>query len=91
MKLKFSYFLAFGVVVLTASVAQAQEGSQGPEELVPPSVEASTREDKPLIYDPEGKAPNTNQQPVTTPTGCKLSLNLKQRIPPRASGYKARR
>ncbi|HMR57617.1 MAG TPA: hypothetical protein PLM56_12190 [Cyclobacteriaceae bacterium] len=86
MKLKFSYFLAFGVVVLTASVAQAQEGSQGPEELVPPSVEASSREDKPLIYEPEGKAPN-NQQPVITPTSV-TKTKPKASDTARASGLK---
>jgi len=51
------------MLALVAGVAHAQEGTQGPEELVPPFVEASTREDKPLIYEPEGKAPNN--QPST--------------------------
>ncbi|TXH27471.1 MAG: hypothetical protein E6Q96_06405 [Cyclobacteriaceae bacterium] len=70
MKLKFSYFLSLVVVALAAGVAHAQEGSQGPEELVPPFVENSTREDKPLIYEPEGKAPNTNQ-PTISPAPSK--------------------
>ncbi|MBX2895360.1 MAG: hypothetical protein KF763_07950 [Cyclobacteriaceae bacterium] len=65
MKLKFSYFFAFIVVVLTAGAAHAQEGTQGPEELLPPFVETSAREDKPLLYEPEGKAPNTNQPNIT--------------------------
>lgn len=68
MKLKFSYFLSFVIVVLTAGVAHAQEGTQGPEELVPPFVETSTREDKPLIYEPEGKAPNSNQPTISPAT-----------------------
>jgi hypothetical protein len=68
MKLKFSYFLSFLVLALTAGIAHAQEGTQGPEELVPPFVEASTREDKPLLYEPEGKAPNTNQPTITPAT-----------------------
>lgn len=37
---------------------------------MPPFVEASTREDKPLLYEPEGKAPNTNQ-PTITPAASK--------------------
>ncbi|MBX2913887.1 MAG: hypothetical protein KF856_01315 [Cyclobacteriaceae bacterium] len=69
MKLKFSYFLSFVVVAVSASVAHAQEGTQGPEELLPPYVETSAREDKPLIYEPEGKAPNTNQ-PTIAPAGA---------------------
>lgn len=68
MKLKFSYFLSFVIVVLTAGVAHAQEGTQGPEELVPPFVETSTREDKPLIYEPESKAPNSNQPTISPAT-----------------------
>lgn len=67
MKLKFSYLFLFMALSLMAGVAYAQEGSQGPEELVPPFVESSTKEDKPLIYEPEGKAPN-NQQPVIVPS-----------------------
>jgi hypothetical protein len=66
MKLKFSYLFSLGMLSLMAGVAYAQEGSQGPEELVPPFVETSSKEDKPLIYEPEGKAPN-NQQPATAP------------------------
>lgn len=70
MKLKFSYLFSLGVLSLMAGAAYAQEGSQGPEELVPPFVEASTKEDKPLIYEPEGKAPN-NQQSTVAPSTSK--------------------
>lgn len=58
------------VLALAAGVANAQEGTQGPDELMPPFVEATTREDKPLIYEPEGKSPN-NQQPSISPASNK--------------------
>jgi predicted small lipoprotein YifL len=64
MKLKFPYFLSIAMLALVAET-YAQEGSQGPDEL-PPAIEAATREDKPLLYEPDGKA-STNQQPIIIP------------------------
>ncbi|MCW5912443.1 MAG: hypothetical protein KIT62_15350 [Cyclobacteriaceae bacterium] len=66
MKLKFSYLFSLAVLSLVAVATHAQEGSQGPEEM-PPSMESSAKEDKPLIYEPEGKASNNNQQPSVAP------------------------
>ncbi|MBX2899316.1 MAG: hypothetical protein KF775_06685 [Cyclobacteriaceae bacterium] len=57
MKLKLSYLFSFLLVAGVSSTAFGQEGSQGSDEL-PPVLETSNRDDKPLIYEPEGKPVN---------------------------------
>lgn len=75
MKLNFSNLLALITIALTlsvASTASAQEGSSSNDfpELGPPFQDSNTREDKPLLYEPEGgkaqKEQVVNTQPTTT-------------------------
>jgi len=83
MKLNFSHLLALITVLLTVSAvstSSAQEGSPNNDfpELSPPFQEQNTREDKTLLYEPEGgklqREQTTNmQQPVVSKPKAKTS------------------
>lgn len=62
-------FLSFALIVLAVAPAVAQEGSPNHEdpELIPLPPDQDLREDKPLLFDPEGKPSNSVQRESQTP------------------------
>jgi len=78
MKINFSRFVALITVILTATAfnaAFAQEGSPNNEipELSPVFIDPNLREEKPLLYEPEGKSNNSKEQTVSpAPTKAKI-------------------
>jgi hypothetical protein len=77
MNLNFSQLLAIITIILTASTVNsvfAQEGSPINEtpELGPPTFsDPSTKEEKPLLSEPEGKSTLQKEQTVITPASTK--------------------
>lgn len=77
MAINFSRLLALITIILTATAFNsvfAQEGSPNNEipELSPIFTDPALREDKPLLYEPEGKSNNTKEQSISqAPTKAK--------------------
>lgn len=76
MKIKFYHVLAllsFTVILMAAGPALAQEGSPINEtpELSPIPDPVDLKEEKPLLYEPEGKTPTTTQRETTITTQSK--------------------
>ncbi len=76
MKVNFSQLLALITIVIAVSAANsayAQEGSPNNEtpEINPFLTDPNTREEKSLIYEPEGKANSQKDQPVISPSTIK--------------------
>ncbi len=80
MKVNFSQLLAIITITLTVSTVNsvfAQEGSPINEtpELGPPAFsDPSTREEKPLLSEPEGKSTLQREQSVITPVPAKTKV-----------------
>jgi hypothetical protein len=79
MKVNFSQLLALITISLAATAFNsvfAQEGSPNNEipELSPPIfTDPTLREEKPLLYEPEGKSNNSKEQTITpAPTKAKI-------------------
>jgi len=77
MKVNFSQLLAILTLVLVVSAVNsvsAQEGAPVNEtpELNPPILtDSNTREEKPLLYEPEGKTNNQKEQTIIAPSPSK--------------------
>jgi hypothetical protein len=88
MKVNLSHLLALVTFILTVaavSSAAAQDGAPVNEipELGPLYQDPNSKEDKPLLYEPEGKS-SQKEQPVNTPTATPLKAKAKTAEPAKA-------